>query len=240
MNTKLKCLLLDDELPGLTYLRMLCEQIPGLEVVKAFNDPIKLMQASTDLDFDLCILDIEMPGLNGLEVAQLLKGKPVIFITAYKEFAAEAFDLDAVDYIRKPIQKDRLEKAITKAERLIEKGKAEKQFMQLNTNKGKALIAFDQLLLITSAEKDKRDKLAYLENGHQITLKNISFEQLLAMLPEDNFCRISKKDIIALKAVRFFTHQEITTLVLPENEEKELVLTIGDNFRKDFMDKVSG
>jgi len=240
LNTKLKCLLLDDELPGLTYLRMLCEQIPGLEVVKAFNDPIKLMQASTDLDFDLCILDIEMPGLNGLEVAQLLKGKPVIFITAYKEFAAEAFDLDAVDYIRKPIQKDRLEKAITKAERLIEKGKAEKQFMQLNTNKGKALIAFDQLLLITSAEKDKRDKLAYLENGHQITLKNISFEQLLAMLPEDNFCRISKKDIIALKAVRFFTHQEITTLVLPENEEKELVLTIGDNFRKDFMDKVSG
>ena len=127
MNTKLKCLLLDDELPGLTYLRMLCEQIPELEVVKAFNDPLKLLRASADLEFDLCITDIEMPGLSGLELAQLLKGKQVIFITAYKEFAAEAFDLDAVDYIRKPIQKERLEKAIFKAARLIEKEKIEKQ-----------------------------------------------------------------------------------------------------------------
>ena len=240
MNTKLKCLLLDDELPGLTYLRMLCEQIPELEVVKAFNDPLKLIQASADLDFDLCITDIEMPGLNGLEIARLLKGKTVIFITAYKEFAAEAFDLDAVDYIRKPIQKERLEKAVSKAARLIEKGKTEKQFMQLNTNKGKALVAFDQLLLITSAEKDKRDKLAYLENGQEITLKNISFEQLLTLLPAESFSRISKKDIIALKAVRFFTHQEITTIIYPKNSEKELILSLGENFRKDFLDKVSG
>lgn len=219
---------------------MLCEQIPELEVVKAFNDPLKLMQASSDLDFDLCILDIEMPGLNGLEVAQLLQGKPVIFITAYKEFAAEAFDLDAIDYIRKPIQKERLEKAVAKAAKLIEKGKSEKQFIQLNTNKGKALLGFEQFLLITSAEKDKRDKLAYLENGVEIILKNVSFEQLLSQLPEDSFCRISKKDIIALKAVRFFTHHEITTTILPEGSEKELILTLGDNFRKEFMDKVTG
>lgn len=219
---------------------MLCEQIPELEVVKAFNDPLKLIQAFENLDFDLCILDIEMPGLNGLEVARLLKGKPVIFITAYKEFAAEAFDLDAVDYIRKPIQKERLEKAVHKAAKLIENGKTEKQFMQLNTNKGKALVAFDQLLLITSAEKEKRDKVAYLENGVQITLKNISFEQLLALLPDENFCRISKKDIIALKAIRFFTHQEVITNIIPENSEKELVITLGDNFRKDFLEKVSG
>ena len=231
---------MDDELPGLTYLRMLCEQIPGLEVVKAFNDPVKLMQASETLDFDLCILDIEMPGLNGLEVAGLLKGKPVIFITAYKEFAAEAFDLDAVDYIRKPIQKERLEKAITKAAKLIEKVKTEKQFMQLNTNKGKALVAFDQLLLITSAEKEKRDKVAYLENGTEITLKNISFEQLLTLLPAENFCRVSKRDIIALKAIRFFTHQEVTTNILTESTDKELVITLGDNFRKEFLEKVSG
>lgn len=240
MNTKLRCLLLDDELPGLTYMRMLCEQIPGLEVVKAFNDPVKLIQASESLDFDLCILDIEMPGINGLEVARLLKGKPVIFITAYKEFAAEAFDLDAVDYVRKPIQKERLEKAVLKAANLIEKGKNEKQSMQWNTNKGKARVAFDQLLLITSAQKEKRDKVAYLENNTVITLKNISFEQLLGLLPAENFCRISKKDIVALKAVRFFTHQEVTTNIIPENSDKELVITLGDNFRKEFLEKVSG
>ncbi len=218
---------------------MLCEQIPEVEVIKAFNDPMKLIQTCNDLDFDLCITDIEMPGLNGLEVAQLLKGKPIIFITAYKEFAAEAFDLDAVDYIRKPIQKERLEKAILKAAKWIEKGKAEKQFMQLNSNKGKALVSFEELRLISSAEKDKRDKIAYMENGQEIILKNISFEQLLFLLPADRFCRISKKDIISLRAVKYFTHQEITTNIIPENLDKELVLSLGENFRKEFLEKVS-
>ena len=105
MNTKLRCLLLDDELPGLTYLKMLCEQLPELEVVKAFNSPDIFLKEVPNLDFDLCILDIEMPAMNGLHVANLLQGKPVIFVTAYKEFAAEAFDLDAIDYVRKPVKK---------------------------------------------------------------------------------------------------------------------------------------
>lgn len=242
MNTKLKCLLLDDELPGLTYLRMLCEQIPDLEVVRAFNDPLRLVEASESLDFDICLLDIEMPALNGLQVAEHLHGKPVIFITAYKEFAAEAFDLEAVDYIRKPIQKHRLEKAISKAKNLLiarnKTANQERQYMQLNTNKGKALVSFEQILLITSAEKDKRDKLVYLENGEDIVLKNISFETLLGLLPNEHFCRISKKDIVALKAVRFYNYQEITTNVITGDGEKELVIALGDHFRKEFVEKI--
>ena len=66
MNTKLKCLLLDDELPGLTYLKMLCEQIPELEVVKAFDNPETFLKESEFLQFDLCIMDIEMPGMNAI------------------------------------------------------------------------------------------------------------------------------------------------------------------------------
>ena len=57
MNTKLKCLLLDDELPGLTYLKMLCEQIPELEIVKTFNNPEKLLAEISNIEFDLCITD---------------------------------------------------------------------------------------------------------------------------------------------------------------------------------------
>ena len=90
MDKKLKCLLLDDELPGLAYLKMLCEQIPKLEVVKAFNNPQLFLEELSSLEFDLCILEVEMPGMNGLQVANLLKGKPVIFATAYKDYAAEA------------------------------------------------------------------------------------------------------------------------------------------------------
>ena len=77
---------------------MLCEQIPQLEVVKAFNRPDLFIEESSKLDFDLCILDIEMPQTNGIQIAELLKHKLIIFTTAHKEYAAEAFDLNAVDY----------------------------------------------------------------------------------------------------------------------------------------------
>lgn len=79
MERELKCLLLDDELPGLTYLKMLCEQIPGLSVVKSFNDPSRFLEEFPSLEFDFCIIDIEMPQFNGLQIANLLQGKPVIF-----------------------------------------------------------------------------------------------------------------------------------------------------------------
>lgn len=232
MDTKFKCLLLDDELPGLTYLRTLCEQIPEIEVVKAFNDPLVFMKEVNSLDFDFCILDIEMPGLNGLEVAGQLNNKPVIFTTAYKEYASDAFDLNAVDYIRKPIQKERLEKAINKLIQVLRQTGTVKQFIQLNTSRGRALIYFYQLIYITTAEIDKRDKYAYLINGEKLTIKNVSFDALINLLPPEQFFRINKKQIVSLKAVRFFIHDEIT-LSLSGNEEKRFYL--GQNYREDFF-----
>ncbi len=237
MNTKIRCLLLDDELPGLTYLRMMCEQFPEVEVVKAFNDPLRFLEESRTIAFDLCIIDIEMPGMNGLEVAQLLRNKPVIFTTAYKEYAAEAFDLEAIDYVRKPIQKDRLEKALQKAAIRIRGQQTEKTFVQLNTNKGKALLFFDQLLHITTAAHDKRDKLATLSSGETLLLKNISFDQLRTLLPSEGFCRISKKDLIALSTVRFFSHDQVVTSI-PAADKSELVLTLSETYREEFHQKL--
>ena len=237
MNTKLRCLLLDDELPGLTYLKLLCEQIKEVEVVKVFNDPLLLLKDAPNLEFDICILDIEMPGINGLEVAKALKGKPVIFTTAYKEYAADAFDLEAIDYIKKPIQKERLEKAIQKAYDLLLKPTTEKQFATFNTNKGKMLLFFKDVFLITIAESDKRDKLIYLENGDNVILKNTSFDQLLSILPINDFCRVTKKEVVAIKAVKFFIHNEITTQVLTQTHEN-LKINLNESYRKDFLTKL--
>src|ERR1035437_7653033 len=94
---------------------MLFEQIPELEVIKAFNRTDLFLSEMDSLSFDLCILDIEMPLNNGLEIAKLLPSKLIIFTTAHKEYAAEAFDLNAIDYLRKPIQLERLQIAIAKA-----------------------------------------------------------------------------------------------------------------------------
>ena len=233
MNTKIKCLLLDDELPGLTYLKMLCEQIPELEIVKVFNNPEKLLAEAPNLDFDLCILDIEMPDLNGMAVANLLENKYIIFTTAYKEFAVEAFEIDAVDYITKPVKKERLEKAVAKVLKRIEK-QEQKQFISINTNKGKSVLFFDHLLYIKASDTDSRDKVAFLKDGSTLVLKNISYEKLQEKLSKVRFCRINKREIIAVSIVNFFTHDEITTNVMLPNG-KSLVLSLGLSFKDDFL-----
>jgi two-component SAPR family response regulator len=238
LNTKLKCLLLDDELPSLTYLKMLCEQLEELEVVRAFDNPNTMLNELFNLDFDLCIADIEMPGMNGLQVASLLQGKPVIFTTAYKEYAADAFDLNAIDYVRKPVSLDRLQQAVRKAQSRITPNTENKSFMSVNTDKGKALIYFNQVCYIKTSEIDSRDKIAQLVDGTQITLKNISFQKILEYLPENDFVQINKKEMLALKSVQVFSFDEITTNINSASGS-HLKLALSDVYRSDFVRKVN-
>ena len=237
MNTRLKCLLLDDELPGLKYLKMLCEQIPELEVVKAFDNAEIFLKEFSSYSFDLCILDIEMPGMDGLSIANLLGEKPVIFTTAYKEYAAEAFDLNAIDYIRKPVTKERLQTAVNKALNRIHQSNPAKNFIQINTNKGKTLLFFNSVAHIKTSEMDSRDKIALLVDGQTLILKNISLEKLLQHLPNPDFCQVNKKEVIALRSVQFFSHDEITTNII-QSSGKPLVFTLGDVYREDFLQKI--
>ena len=237
MNTKLKCLLLDDELPGLTYLKMLCEQIPELEIVKTFNNPEKLLTEIQQLDFDLLISDIEMPGIDGLHLAGMLQDKLVVFCTAYKDYAADAFTIDAVDYITKPVKLERLQKAVSKALERFHKPDATKKFIQLNTDKGKTLLYFNQIQYIKTAESDSRDKTVLLTDGSFLNLKNIKFDTLLNELPETDFCRINKKEIVAVKAIKFFNYNEIVLQHL-EKEDKNTTLILSETYRSDFLSKV--
>lgn len=230
-------MLLDDELPGLTYLKMLCEQIPGVEVVKTFNNPEKLLAEIPQLDFDLLISDIEMPGMDGLYLAGMLKGKMVIFCTAYKDYAADAFNIDAIDYITKPVKPERLQKAISKALERFDKPDASKKFMQLNTDKGKTLLYFNQIQYIKTAESDSRDKMVLLLDGSFLNLKNIKFDTLLNELPESDFCRVNKKEIVAVKAIKFFNHNEIVLHHLEKND-KNSTLILSETYRSDFLKKV--
>ncbi|OXB04009.1 LytR/AlgR family response regulator transcription factor [Flavobacterium pectinovorum] len=237
MNTKLKCLLLDDELPGLTYLKMLCEQIHEIEIVKTFNNPEKLLAEIPDLDFDLLISDIEMPGIDGLHLAEMIQDKLVIFCTAYKEYAAEAFNIDAVDYITKPVKLERLQKAISKAFERFHKPETAKKFMQLNTDKGKTLLYFNQIQYVKTAASDSRDKTVLLTDGSFMNLKNVKFDTLLNELPDADFCRVNKKEIVAVKAIKFFNHNEIVLHHLDKND-KNSTLILSETYRSDFLKKV--
>jgi DNA-binding LytR/AlgR family response regulator len=227
---------LDDELPGLAYLKMLCGQISEIEVIKAFDSPESFIEESEKLNFDFCILDIEMPRISGLEVANLFQNKPIIFTTAYKEYAANAFDLNAVDYLIKPIKLERLRIAVEKVIDRLKRSKENKVMISLNTEKGKTSILSDNILYITASEIDSRDKIALLSNGSRIFIKNMSFEKLMQVLPENEFCRVNRKEVIALSSVTAFTNDKILTRILSETGNL-LEIQIGNGFRQSLLNK---
>lgn len=216
---------------------MLCEQIPEVEIIKTFNNPERLLAEIPDLDFDLLISDIEMPGIDGLHLAETLQDKLIIFCTAYKEYAADAFNIDAVDYITKPVKLERLQKAISKAFERFHKPDTARKFIQLNTDKGKTLLYFNEIQYIKTAVSDSRDKTVLLTDGSFLNLKNVKFDTLLKELPEADFCRINKKEIVAVKAIKFFNHNEIVLHHLEKNE-KNSTLILSETYRSDFLKKV--
>lgn len=238
MNTKIRCVLLDDELPGLTYLKMLCEQIDELEVVKAFNSPQVFLEEWKSLEFDLLISDIEMPGVNGLQVADAIQGKPIIFTTAYKDFAVDAFDKNAVDYVVKPVKKERLEQAVQKVTSLMRQAPVKVKQIPLNTDKGKALVPVNNIFCIIASDIDSRDKIIILGDGSRVIVKNYSFEKIGKQLPSHEFCRINKRTVIALKHVQYYMHDEITAdIATPDG--KQYVFTLSEIYKSEFLQKVN-
>lgn len=239
MNTKLKCLLLDDELPSLSYLKLLCEQLPDVEVVKAFNDPLDFMEEFRQIEFDLLITDIEMPNIKGIELVKHIQNKAVIFTTAHNEYAADAFDLQVIDYVRKPLQIERLKQAIDKVKIWYQKTLNQKKaFIQVNSDKGKYILHFDKTMFITTSALDSRDKVIILDSGSEITLKNIAFQTLEEALPSSDFCRINKKEIIAMRIVSAFSHDEITTTLSLENGHAR-TCSLSEKYKMNFLQKIA-
>ena len=232
MNSIIKCVILDDELLAIQYLKLLCEEIDGVEVVKSYNNPENFLREIDGIDCNLCILDIEMPGISGLEVAEKIhQHKKIIFTTAYKEYAAEAFDLNVVDYVRKPIKKDRLQQAFTKAKDFIQKEKP--QFIEWNSNLGKSVIFTSTIVYIKTSEIDSRDKEVFLKDNTSILLKNLSFKNLSSILSDQDFTQINKKEMVSKKFIKTFTNTEAILDILHHNEV--IKLSISDVFREHFF-----
>ncbi|MBV6881109.1 response regulator transcription factor [Epilithonimonas ginsengisoli] len=232
----IKCVILDDELLAISYLKLLCAEL-NVEVVKAFNNPKVFLQEIHNIDCDLCILDIEMPGMNGLQVAELIKGKHIIFTTAYKEYAAEAFDLDVVDYVRKPIKKERLQQAFEKAEKLIIE-KEKNNFFEWNTNLGKTVIFTNEIVYIKTSEIDSRDKDISLKNSSELILKNLSFKHLSELLPQKYFVQINKKEMVNIHHIKVFSSSEII-LDRTATDGNPLKLNVSDVFKDQVSEKLT-
>lgn len=118
-ETSARCLIVDDESPARDELRFLIDRIDGVVVVGDATTAEEARVLLESVNYDLVLLDIHMPGIGGIELARTLRAQPrrpsVIFVTADPDHAVEAFDLEASDYLVKPIAEDRLRRAIQRA-----------------------------------------------------------------------------------------------------------------------------
>jgi len=117
---KLRVAIVDDEEPARALLREYLAAHPEVEVVAECANGFEAVRAATELDPDLLLLDIQMPGLSGFEVLELLERKvAVVFVTAYDEHAVRAFEVHALDYLLKPFSRERLAEALTQARKRL-------------------------------------------------------------------------------------------------------------------------
>ena len=215
MNNSLACILIDDELNNINLLRRMIQKFcPNVNIIGEETDPLKAQQLILDLQPDLVFLDIEMPNMNGFQLLKQLEPIQfeVIFVTAYTEYAIEAFDHHAIGYITKPVDAEKLISAIHHVANriqhkmsnesiihLLESRFANKQEIKipLNTLNGMIFINEEDIMYCESSGSYTH---FFLVDGRKIVVSK-SIGEYEKILPETNFVRIHDKYIVNLKYI---------------------------------------
>lgn len=186
--------------------------VEQLEVVSVCNSAFQAMEIMKTERIDLFFLDIQMPDLSGISFIRTLQHPPkVIFMTAYKEFAAEAFDLNAVDYLLKPMSSERFFKAVNKViESSIPQEKAanthnERECLYFKANRKIVKIFLDEIIYVESAKDYIK---IYRQPGAPLMVK-YSLTALAARLPHNLFVRVHRSFIVAVNKITAFTNYDI-------------------------------
>jgi two-component system LytT family response regulator len=234
MGRKLKTIIVDDDPFIVSMIEDLCRDSAIVQVIKTFNNPKEFIENAPVLDFDLCLLDIQMPEMEGLVVAQMLKNKPFIFITGSDNKLRDALSLSPVDIVTKPILKDRLDRALSKAYELF-MDKKEYELFSVAESSRKMNIHLPDVLLAVTDNVDPRHKLVFLRNGEKYTLMDCTLERLLDSCPL--LVRANKAEAVSLEAVNEVEH-DMATIKGIEGKEAPKYVTLGRAYRKSFKERL--
>ena len=207
---QIRCVLIDDEPLALEVLKQYMKSFPELQLVKSFDDPIAGKDYLLNYPVDLLFVDINMPDIKGTDLIRSISSKPmVIFTTAYKNYAAEGFELDAVDYLVKPIEFERFSKAIHKAT----------EFFQYKLSKqseiGNLFVRAEyQLVKVNFADIEYIESVEdylkiYLANSKPV-MTLMTMKAVLDKLPSNQFFRIHRSYIVSRSKIKTFVNRKIT------------------------------
>lgn len=233
MNQKYSCIVIDDEPLARQGVMLHIDDLGLLEFKAEFGNAIKAGEYLSSHDIDIIFLDIEMPGMNGIDFLKLIPNKSmVILTTAYPQYALEAFELDVIDYLLKPIKFERFFRATNKAIEVIKlnrKGpseiqpsnnneiyiKSDRKYIKLNYNDIRFIKGLKDYVIIHT-EKEK-----------YITALNV--KTILKKLPADTFARVSKSYIINIDKINSV---DIDTIYLGVEE-----IPLGNSYKDAFIKK---
>ncbi len=232
----LKCVIIDDEQSAIDVLIRYVQKIPDLELVGTETDSIKGAAMVQKLKPDVLFLDIQMDGLNGLELAAMLPpGIQVIFCTAYTEFAVTSYEIGVVDYLIKPIPFNRFMKAVQRLANL-----------EIPTDMRVSAIPEDYLIVKTETKGKRKkidiDDIDFIEGksnyvafhcGDIVTLAPASLKQVEDYLSPTQFVRVHKSYLIPYRRISAIEN----SLVILKGVGKKI--PIGENYKKDFLEKMN-
>lgn len=200
----IKAIIIDDERPARAELKKLLQAYPEIEILDEAQNSKEAIEKINELSPDLIFLDIQMPGKNGFELlAELMSAPKVIFTTAFDEYALKAFEVNALDYLLKPIDGKRLAEAIQKLTLQVSQ--------QAQQKENKAVLTENEQFFVKDGDKCWFVKLAdvrlfesagnyakvYFDNYKPLILKSLN--ALEERLDEHHFFRVNRKHIVNLK-----------------------------------------
>lgn len=209
----MKCLIIDDEPLARTLMESYVKRMEKLTLVKSCSNALEAFPILQQKQIDLVFLDIQMPQLTGIDLLKSLKDKPkVILTTAYREYAAEAYDLDVIDYLLKPLTFDRFLRAVGK---IYQSGPLitddnpviksfEEAYIFLREDREMVKVFLKDILYIESLRDYVKVKTA---TNQIISYQKISF--LEQKLPEKEFVRIHRSFIVSIDKISSFTFSSV-------------------------------
>lgn len=196
----LKALVVDDEAPARSELRFLLDEAGGVEVVGEASNASEAFQLIKAIPYDVVFLDIDMPGLSGVQLAEALaeleRQPAIVFVTAHSEHAVKAFEVAATDYLVKPVELDRLRVAIERLGPAHHEG-ARVERIPVEKAGRKLLLQVEDIFYVMA-----KDDYSYLHTDAERYLSTISLAQLESRLEPSNFFRVHRRYLVNLAQVR--------------------------------------
>ncbi len=232
----IRCLLVDDEPLAMDVLDNLLSQVEDVIVVDRCENALTAFEVLGKGGIDLLFLDIRMPGMDGLELIQSLQNPPpIILVTAHREYAADGFDLDVLDYLVKPVGFPRLLKALDKYRHTYrvsgvtssESTSIDDAHIDLHVDRRVHRLALKEIMYIESL-KDYL-KIHTVEGS---LLVRETMQNILNRLPQNRFIRIHRSYIIPIQAVKSFDATEV--------EVKGRQLPIGPSYQREVLRHLEG